>query len=63
MTDAKPKPTPKQSPVTSDVWAYGSHDRQVPLAGLLVDDPSLRGTSLTPADWQKRVDAYLAKPA
>jgi hypothetical protein len=54
---------PAQSPVPSNVWAYGSHDRQVPLAGLLVDDPSLRGISLTPDEWRQRVDAYLVKPA
>ena len=64
---AAPAPAPAsaapESPVAANVWAYGRHDRQVPLAGALVDDPSLHGVSLTPADWQARVDAYLKKPA
>lgn len=59
----KSLPPALEQPVPADVWAYGQHDRQVTLAGALADDPSLRGTELTPADWRARVDAYLAKPA
>lgn len=58
-----PQPPAPESKVPANVWAYGSHDRQVPLAGALVDDPSLRSIELTSADWQDRVDAYLKKPA
>jgi len=58
-----PETPAPESKVPADVWAYGSHDRQVPLAGALVDDPELRSIELTPADWLDRVDAYHKTPA
>jgi hypothetical protein len=62
VTSSAPAPAAEQ-PVPAAVWAYGRHDRQVPLSGALVDDPTLGGSSLTPTEWQRRVDAYLSKPA
>lgn len=34
----------------------------IPVAGLLADKPELVDAQLTPADWQKALDAYLKSP-
>lgn len=47
------------SSVTAHIWALGDHSKQVPLSGLLIDDPSLRDELLLPEEWQKRLGEYL----
>jgi len=44
------------------VWAAHDGGLQVPLAGLLADDPSLRDQELTPEEWSERLAEYLQSP-
>lgn len=39
-----------------------SDSHAIPVAGLLASDPELREARLTRADWQTRLDEYLATP-
>lgn len=54
---------PEEAPVSAFIWSLGDHAKQVPLAGLLVQDPSLREAELTPSEWRDRLDEYLRSPA
>lgn len=53
MASTSPKPA-----ITAQTWAAGNASLQVPLAGLLAADPSLRQATLTVAQWQRRLNAY-----
>jgi hypothetical protein len=52
----------EESPVDAASWSAGNGPLQVPLAGLLVDDPSLQTAELTPSEWQARLNEYLESP-
>jgi hypothetical protein len=58
---AKNQPDAVEGParIPAHVWVAGDGSKQVPLAGLLVDDPTLRDAELTHEEWDARLDEYL----
>lgn len=44
------------------VWAAGDGNLQIPLAGLLADDPTLNDAELTDPQWRAALDEYLSSP-
>jgi hypothetical protein len=60
-----PKPAASAEPVDTpiDVGQFIENDAHaIPVAGLLASDSSLREAELTRAEWQQRLDDYLASP-
>lgn len=45
-----------------DAWVVGDGAKQVPVAGMLADDPTLVDTELTPEEWEERLEKYLQSP-
>lgn len=59
LTDAIAATT-GEVPVSVETFiAQGEASLNVPIAGLLVDEPQLRGRELKPSEWQAALDAYL----
>lgn len=59
---ADPVDEPAELTLTAEQWAAGNGPLQIPLAGLLADQPELDGVALTDSDWQARLDEYLKSP-
>lgn len=45
-------------PVPADIFVAGDARKAILLAGLLADQPDLRGADLLPDEWQKALDTY-----